>query len=270
MAKLRPPVKTHGGKYYLAPFIIDNFPNNYEDLNYGEVFVGGGSVLLQKKKSHLEQICDTDWGIMCIWRSLKKEPEEFIARLKSLTYSAETFEKSRLFMEDPPDTDPIKWGLHEYVVRRMSRGGMRKAFAWSERLRGGKPGDLNAWETALELLPAIAERVKDVVPRCYDFRVSMKVMNDPSYVLYLDPPYMKATRAKGATEVYKNEMTDEDHNGMLDLCLSSKAKIIVSGYESSLYNDKLSSWNKVFKNVPNHSGQNSHKVTKREVLWKNF
>lgn len=48
----------------------------------------------------------------------------------------------------------------------MSRGGNGDAFAWSERLRGGKPGDLNGWETRLEMLPALAQRIASVEFRC--------------------------------------------------------------------------------------------------------
>ena len=54
--KIRPPVKTHGGKHYLKNFIIENFPENYEELIYCEPLCGGASVLLNKNKSKQEII----------------------------------------------------------------------------------------------------------------------------------------------------------------------------------------------------------------------
>ena len=270
MAKLRPPVKTHGGKYYLADWVIDNFPENYEELSYGEIFVGGGSVFLNKKRSIKECIYDADWNVISIWEALRNQPVEFYNRLKSLKYAEETFKLSCFFLLAVKDLDSLDLAVHEYVVRRMSRGGMRKAFAWSERLRGGKPGDLNAWETALEALPRLAARLEGVGILGCDFRTSIPASDGPEHLLYLDPPYLKSTRAKGATEVYQHEMTNEDHEEMLKLCVESKSKILLSGYESTLYDSYLGDWKKVYKDVKNHSAQNLHKATKREVLWKNY
>ena len=38
--KLRPPFKIHGGKKYLAPWILENFPKDVEDLNMWNLTVG--------------------------------------------------------------------------------------------------------------------------------------------------------------------------------------------------------------------------------------
>lgn len=51
------------------------------------------------------------------------------------------------------------------VRRRMSRGGGR-SLAWSERLRGGRPGDRNAWETfQAGHLPRVVARLRGVASR---------------------------------------------------------------------------------------------------------
>ena len=48
---MKPLLKYHGGKHYLKDFIISNFPAGYENMVYVEPFLGGGSILLNKKKS---------------------------------------------------------------------------------------------------------------------------------------------------------------------------------------------------------------------------
>lgn len=47
----QPLIKIHGGKWYLADWIISLFPVNYQYMVYCEPFLGGGSVLLKKEKS---------------------------------------------------------------------------------------------------------------------------------------------------------------------------------------------------------------------------
>lgn len=273
MAKFRPPVKYHGGKFYLSDWIVDNFPSNYELLTYVEVFVGGGSVLLNKRPSVKEVANDGDYHIMALWRTIKNSIDELSDGLMKWPYTEESFISAKNLLAERDKEGFCSDGetaILEYIVRRMSRGGMRKAFAWSERLRGGKPGDLNAWETSLDNLWKISDRVKRVKMLNLDFREIFAIWDDHNDLLYLDPPYMKDTRAKGSTEIYSLEMSDKDHGEMLDLCLDSNAKIIISGYQSSLYEGKLSNWNKVYKDIPNHSAQGKSKSIKREILWKNY
>lgn len=71
--KLRPVFKCHGGKHYLHQWLSSYFPQNYEQYDFVEPYVGGGSVFLNKKKSlTLEAINDKDLGIIQIYRALRR------------------------------------------------------------------------------------------------------------------------------------------------------------------------------------------------------
>lgn len=60
-------------------------------------------------------------------------------------------------------------------------------------------------------------------------------------------------------------MTDSDHEELLQKVLKSKAKIMISGYESDMYNEYLSKWHKAyFQSCAEHSG------TRQEVIWMNY
>lgn len=267
--KLRPPIKTHGGKHYLKDWIISQFPKNYEELTYCEAMCAGASVFLNKKPSKQEIINDIDVGAIYVHKALRDEPKEFIDRLKRIHYTERSF-RMALKRNENGFKDYIDHAVNEYMLRRMSRGGMKKAFAWSERERGGKPGDVNAWETMLLELPYIAERIKNTVILNKSVFEIMKIWDEENTLFYIDPPYMPDTRSEGAKSVYQFEMTVEDHIALLNLAKNSRAKIIISGYSCPLYNRNLKGWTVKKKSVANHSSQAKTKERRVECLWMNY
>lgn len=267
--KIRPPIKTHGGKSYLCRWIIDQFPENYHDLNYCEPFCAGASVFFNKIPSKQEVISDLDSGAISVLKALRDEPQEFIARLKRMRYTERTFKMAQNRDAKGID-DYIDHAVNEFVLRRMSRGGMKKAFAWSDRLRGGQPGDVNAWETILKQLPSLSSRLQNTTILCADFKEIMPIWDEEDTLIYLDPPYLHSTRSDGATDVYEKELSVEDHIHMLQLAKNARGKVIISGYPSPLYNRTLKSWKCKKKIVANNSGQTKIKEKRTEVLWVNF
>ncbi len=245
-------------------------PTNYEQMTYVEAFAGGANLLLNKSKSNHEIINDIDTNIMSVWWAIKYHLEEFIDRLKKIDYIQEFFyaaiDAQSHFTENKDYT--MDMAICEYTLRRMSRGGMKKAFAWSERLRGGKPGDVNAWDTMLELLPTIANRVKDVELCNHDWTYLLEIYNSKNVVFYLDPPYLKCVRS--ATNVYDHEMSEKDHVRLLDACNTSNTKIMISGYQSPLYSQKLKEWNFKYRPIVNHASQQDRKPIKLECIWYNY
>lgn len=86
--------------------------------------------------------------------------------------------------------------------------------------------------------------------------------NYSNVFMYIDPPYVLSTRAG---KQYKHEMTDADHEKLLKALLQSKAKIMISGYESEMYNDYLCDWNKkYFKSCAEHG------KARMEAVWTNY
>jgi len=267
--KLRPPIKTHGGKFYLSSWIIDHFPQGYEEMTYCEPFCAGASVFLNKNPSSEEVISDSQCGVVYIFKALRDEPREFISRLRRTRYTERAFKMAQN-REERGFEDYVDHAVNEYILRRMSRGGMKTAFAWSDRQRGGQPGDLNAWETMLEQLSVLAERVANTTILCQDFREVVKVWDEENTLFYLDPPYLHSTRSEGSTEVYDKEMTVEDHMDLLQMVNNIRGKVVLSGYSSPLYNRALKGWRCRKKQVANHSSQQKAKARRTEVIWLNF
>lgn len=60
---------------------------------------------------------------------------------------------------------------------------------------------------------------------------------------YIDPPYVHATRnMQRGNAAYEFEMSDEDHKQLADVVKSLKGMVIISGYQSDLYDELFPDW----------------------------
>ena len=137
LRSIRPAIKCHGGKYFLSQWITSQSPERYPDLSYVEPFCGGASVLLNEPRSAFEVINDLDPAVQDPYTAMRDDAEQFPRELELLDYSGTTFH--RAIVRQGPVRAGVDRAGNKFVLRRMSRGGLRTAFAWSERLRGGQP-----------------------------------------------------------------------------------------------------------------------------------
>jgi DNA adenine methylase len=231
---------------------------------YCEPFAGGLSVLLNKPRAGIEVAGDLNCELIRFYSCLRDRQEELTRRLRSIPYALESFQWACKGTEDP---DPIESAARFIVRNRMSRGGLGKDLAWSDRQRGGQPGDVNAWETILEELPTIAARLQGVELHQSDAVDLIDRLDSPGTLFYLDPPYVHATRT--AREAYQHEMSDEDHVRLLDAIVDVRGMVIISGYSTPLYDHSLRSWERHEFEMPNNSGQGKKKNRRVEVVWAN-
>ena len=257
MKKAKSIFKCHGGKFYVCDWVISNFPEKYTEMTYLEPFCGGASILLNKEKSDIEIINDIDLEVIQIYQALRDEPKEFIRRLNRCKYSEETFEKT---VKKEKSEDYLENAVNEFVIGRMSKGGLKKAFSWSNRLRGGQPEEVNTWMTTIKTLPCVSERLKEVYIFNKPALEVMKAFNLPNTLVYCDPPYLHETKV--SKTVYSSEMTTDDHIELSHILNSFKGKAIISGYSSPLYNRLYKGWNTEKKKVT--------KENKIEIIWKNY
>lgn len=262
---LRPPFKMHGGKKYLSQWIIGQFPQEYEKMHYIEPFCGAANVLFNKTPAKEEIINDLDSSITNILQIIRDQVDEFTEVLKKVKYKEATFLEA---LEKTEFNSEIEKAVNEFILRRMSRGGIKKAFAWSNRLRGNQPGDVNAWKTIIKQLPYISERLQNVYVINRSAIELLKVFDDVNYLCYCDPPYLPETRE--SPDVYDFEMSIDNHIELADVLNNFKGKVLISGYPSRLYNRLYKNWTCESKKIVNHASQQKIKPTKVELLWKNF
>lgn len=82
--------------------------------------------------------------------------------------------------------------------------------------------------------------------------------------LYLDPPYLLDTRShKG--KLYRREFGSvEEHTRLLDLITRLHCMVMISGYYSDLYAEKLTGWRTVDYTASTHAGPRT------EWAWMNY
>lgn len=241
-------------------------------MGYIEPYCGAASVLLNKPRSRMEVINDVDPGITIILRMVRDEPEEFIQRLSAIPYKREVFERAKIKTDESIPwrwcADEMTYAVNEFILRRMSRGGLKEAFAWSDRLRGGKPGDVNAWETIIQMIPHISERLQGVHITNEPTTELLPLADQEDMLVYCDPPYLPKTRK--AKKTYRFEMTEEQHKELAELLNGMTAQVLLSGNPSSLYDEWYEGWSVSKRDIANHSSQQKIKESRTEVLWYNY
>lgn len=238
-------------------------PDGYEDMAYVEPCGGAASVLLNKLRSKVEIYNDIDASLYNLFYCLKEHPDEMISLVQNIDYTEDVWKMACLGPKDG-----VTGAVNELVARRMSRGGLKDAFSWSKRKRGGRPGDENAWITFKAALPQICERLTGVEIMN---RHVVDVINEydaEDVLFYVDPPYLPSTRT--ARGVYDHEMGEADHVLLSQVLLEAKGKVILSGYYSHLYAKLYKDWNMEVREMPNHASQSKKKQRRLECFWTNY
>ncbi len=262
---LRPPVKWWGGKYYLSARIIDLFP---EHRIYVEPFGGAASVLLNKTPADVECYNDLDVRISRLFRVLQNSGEEFVTRLRVTPYSQWEFQEAATY---PAQADDLGKSVCDFIRWRQSFGGQGKTWSCSTtRVRGGMAGDVNAWWTAIDMLPEIIERIRSVQILHQPALKAIQRFDHDEALIYCDPPYVHATRSRGSTEVYGVEMTDADHRELAAQLHECRSKVVLSGYRCDLYDDLYHSWRREEFDIANHAAGGKQKARQTECVWMNF
>lgn len=266
----RSPVKYHGGKYYLARWIISHFPAH---TIYVEPYGGGASVLLNKTPSETEVYNDLEPGIYSLFYIIKNDFERLLNVLQMIDCREEVFLAAKEKLKTSLETFDL--GLNTLILRRMSRGAYGQVFSWSKRLTvGGVVEEENAWITMKEKeLHKIHDRIKNIQIYNKDAIEIIKQFDSPDTLFYLDPPYVRETRTSlrtvGAWD-YLKEMSKEQHIQLAETLNQIQGKAIISGYPSDLYNSLYASWKKDSKLIPNHAAQKKKKQVQEECLWLTF
>ena len=277
-------IKCYGGLSYHANWIIENFPKDYINYHYVEPYSGGYSVGLRKQPSVIESYNDLNFDLYNIFWQLRKNPEHFIKTLHNYNYSEETFQQAQESKLNKKvelkwsgtdieySNSPFYYAIYSLIINRMSRSGLGKNYASSNRIRHGKSnGDEGSYLWWLHnTLPLIADRIKNV--RMYNKPALdlIEIFNENNQLILIDPPWVSTTRV--TTNAYGNyEMSLKDHKDLIDeITPLHKAKIILVGRSNPLYDENLASWHKITRFATNNAAQNKVKSKKEISLWLNY
>lgn len=276
MTRISAPLKWHGGKHYLAKWIIEQMPAH---THYVEPYFGGGQVLFQKPhEGTSEVINDINQELTNFWRCLRDQPA--FGKLQSLLSDTEVskllwdevVEKSKEYLEGNLDADSITRAWWFFIRYRQSRQGLGTSFCTTSktRVRRGMNEQVSSWWSAIAGLDEAHRRLSKVL--IYGENALDVIRREDSKVtfFYLDPPYVHGTRT--ATSAFEHEMADPDHERLCRCLASIKGKFLLSGYNNAIYAkfERNHQWLRAEKKTPNHSSSEGTKEEKTEVLWRNY
>lgn len=129
---------------------------------------------------------------------------------------------------------------------------------------------VSAWLTAVQGLPEVHTRLKQVVILNDDACKVIRQQDGPHTLFYCDPPYLHETRVSSTD--YQHEMTVGDHERLLRTLAQIKGKFLLSGYPSDLYEKYRCqySWHVATKTIDNKASSKKEKELKAECLWMNY
>ena len=279
------PIKWHGGKHYLAEWIISFMPPH---LHYVEPFFGGGAVLLlrdpernwmadngERLPSHLrgcsEVVNDVNTELTGFWRVLQdpEDFERFRRRVECTPMSsvewADAEESSEL-------ADRVEQAVAFFVRARQSRQGLMTNFATLSRNRTRRRMNeqVSSYLTAVDGLANIHERLLRVVIFNDDACRVIRQQDGSATLFYCDPPYLHETRI--STTAYAHEMNRAEHEQLLRTLSQIEGKFLLSGYRSALYDDYAVThgWRREDRAIDNKASSRKSKEVKCECLWMNF
>ncbi|REC94913.1 DNA adenine methylase [Kushneria indalinina] len=259
-----PVLRYHGGKFRIAPWVIEHFPPH---RTYVEAFGGAAGVLTRKKPAISEIYNDMDGEIVNVFRVLRNpEQAEQLSKMCALTpYARDEFDLSQLKSDDPVEqarrTLFRAWASFGSAGATRGRSGMRTFM----KPDGKALNTPRAWRRLPDMLGLLTERFSNVLIENRPAIDVMKQHDGPETLHYVDPPYLPETRSVGSTRYYRHEMTVDDHLQLLDAIKSLSGFVIVSGYESGMYDDALPGWTRVGLSTSGSSRMGS--VQRTECLW---
>lgn len=273
MTKLSLPLKTFGGKFYLAPSLCLLFP---EHRHYVEPFFGGGSVLLAKDPNGVSEVANDIYGLLTNFWMVLASPkliDRFLSRVQLMPFCEKIWDDAYRHVNGPIDLSrgpSVRLAASFFTVCRQSRSGQCKSFASlsRERTRGGMNEQVSAWLSAVKNLPEVHKRLQRVVVYNRDALGVISSEDTPGTCFYCDPPYMHETRV--ATNVYEHEMSADQHRELLRLIRNVKGRVMISGYRSPMYDKLLKDWNFDQLSISNHASGAKIKPTKTECIWMNY
>ncbi len=261
----RPPLRYHGGKFRLAPWIIPMLP---EHRTYVEIFGGAAGVLIRKSRSMIEVYNDLDSQVVNFFRVLRDASQlpELIRQLELTPFSREEFQGSYLGSSDPVEA------ARQFVTRLFLGHGTSSMDPTDSNgfrscdIRAGK-SYAREWAGVPAAISAVAERFTGVTIENLDWSRLIPKFDGPDTCFYVDPPYLASTRNNGG-KGYVHEMTDECHRQLAWMLHQVKAKVAISGYPSDLYESLYATWRSESKQTTANGQRGA--VPRTERLWMNY
>lgn len=238
----RPILRYHGGKWRLAPWIIEHFPPHRV---YVEPFGGAASVLLRKERSFAE-IYNDRWGVVVNVFRVVRDPvmaEQLERALRLTPFARDEFEA------DWPDesADPIEQARRA-ILRSFAGFGSAATngnYATGFRANSNRSHTTPAhdWVNYPNHIKRFTDRLSGVVIENRPAAQIIETHDGADTLTYVDPPYPHETRnMRRGNAAYAVEMTTDEHVELSLTLRQCTGMVIVSTYPNDLYDHLYAHW----------------------------
>lgn len=241
----------------MAEQIISLMPRH---RSYLEPFFGSGAVLFNKPPSAIETVNDIDGDVVNFFKVLRERPEELAEAISSTPYARDVFDDAH----ENRGTDSFDRAYRFAIRSKMGHGfkTYQKTGFKVDVFARERSYCVGCWNRLPADLMEAAARLKKVQIENRPALDLIRRFNHENVLIYADPPYLLETR-RG--KQYRHEMTEQDHLDLLEALKQFRGYVILSGYQSEMYDRELQGWSVIHRKSYN---QNSEQRT--EVLWCNF
>lgn len=261
-----PAFRYHGGKFRLAPWVLQHFPAHQ---TYVEPFGGAAGVLLQKPRAYAEVYNDLDGDVVNLFRVLQDacQRDRLVEACMLTPYARSEFDLAWIQADEPVER------ARRLLIRAQmgfgSAGATKGATGFRIDVQRPYGTAQHSWVRFPYGLGEVAERFVGVLIENRPAIDVMRQHDTPRTLHYVDPPYMHSTRVldAGKAGYYRHEMTEVDHAALLDAVLELDGMVILSGYRSDLYDDRLRGWVRRETRARISAGRGT--AMRTECLWIN-
>ena len=251
-------MKYPGSKWSIADWIISYFPQHH---SYLEPFFGSGAVLFNKPRSNIETVNDLDGNVVNLFEWIRKDPERLAREIYYTPYARQIYDS---VFETVPENS-FDRAVNFYIRLNMGHGFRTNGekVGWKNDVQGRERAYASQeWCNLPDKIMIAAERLRGVQIENKPAVELIQRFNHPNVLIYADPPYVLSTRHG---KQYRCEMDNGAQGDLLVTLHAHKGPVLISGYDSELYNDSLRDWYRVETDCYSQTASK-----KREVLWMNF
>jgi len=270
-----------GGKRTLAPVIIGELGPHSA---YWEPFCGSCAVLLAKAESSHETVNDLHRDLVNLATVLiSPRWADLYGRLGRWIMTEDGYAEARERISNPPAdvvTDPAVVGeshvdrafwyfIASWAGRNGTSGTRGYNYQMAVRWTPGGGAGGQRFASATDSIPAWHRRLRRVTVLNRDaFDVLAAIQDDPGVAVYVDPPYLKATRTGS---LYLHDLDECQHADLAEaLTRFHHARVVVSYYDHPKLDDLYPDWTKRpvyrMKNLHVQNRRGLTKTTAPEVL----
>lgn len=249
-------LKYPGAKNRLAPWICAHIPPHEV---YLEPYFGSGGVFFNKIPSRIETINDLDGNVVNYFRVIRENADELARRIMLTPFSREEYDAAF-----STDGDSEIERARKFAVRCWMGFGCgnlyHNGFRSSQMSRS--PSTTKIWGNLPEILIDASLRLRNAQIESLPAVDLICRYDTPDVFLYVDPPYLLNTRKN---YLYTHEMSEQEHEELLTLLVRHPGRVLISGYESEMYNCLLRGWRKETKRTLVENG-----TLRTECIWMNY